>query len=113
MNTEREKFEAWFVRNIPDDVRDNALLALRQSEREDGSYKQPIMQAFWEGWQARAASPQATAPVYFKRSEFRHVKPSGWVTFNIRAEDADSAERLLRGEQVAVPQPSGEQQKGQ
>lgn len=60
MNNEREKFEAWFVRNIPDDIRDNALLALRQSEREDGNYRQPIMQAFWEGWQARAASASET-----------------------------------------------------
>lgn len=54
---EREAFETWFVRNIPDDIRENALIALRQSESEDGCYRQPIMQAFWEGWQGRASLP--------------------------------------------------------
>jgi hypothetical protein len=55
MNNEREKFEVWLLRDIPAELLNDALAALRQSEREDGNYRQPLMQAFWEGWQARAA----------------------------------------------------------
>ena len=60
MDDERKEFEAWFVSKIPSDVKNDALLALRKSEREDGNYRQPVMQAFWEGWLARAAS--STSP---------------------------------------------------
>lgn len=61
MNNECEKFEFWLLRDIPSELMSDALLAVRQSACEDGNYRQPLMQAFWEGWQARAASPQATA----------------------------------------------------
>jgi hypothetical protein len=54
---------------------------------------------------ALESNPQSPKGVYFKRSEFRHVKPSAWVTFNVRAEDADDAEKLLSGEfRAAAPQ---------
>lgn len=95
LDGERAAFEAWA---FPDGL---------DLERHEDGYRYPVTNRAWRAWQARAASPQATAPVYFKRSEFRHVKPSGWVTFNIRAEDADAAERLLRGECVATQPATG------
>jgi hypothetical protein len=81
-----------------------ALLAADHTEAYEVVYR--LMQEAHAALQAAPAA-ETVKPVYFKRSEFRHVKPSAWVTFNIRTEDADDAERLLRGECIAMSEATG------
>lgn len=61
MDDERAAFEAWWVREVPERYRADTLRVLKQSRELDGAYGIGKSQAAWEGWQARATSPQPVA----------------------------------------------------
>ncbi|WP_192903321.1 hypothetical protein [Burkholderia thailandensis] len=59
---ERATFEAWWVREVPEQYRAGVLLLLRQSRKTDGKYGIVNAEGAWEVWQARASSlPPALA----------------------------------------------------
>lgn len=51
---EREQFEAYWVREVPERYRAETLKSLRDSRRKNGSYNITMAAHAWEAWKARA-----------------------------------------------------------
>lgn len=81
IDKERPGFEAWFMQNRS--MRERPARATDSASLEDGrDYQGNAVECCWQGWQARAAIPPATAqPVgYFELptrsgSTYREVDP--------------------------------------
>ncbi|WP_186125985.1 hypothetical protein [Burkholderia gladioli] len=58
---ERAAFEAWWVRDVPQEYREHTLRILKQSREQDGKYRIGKAEGAWDVWQAALAS-QAAAP---------------------------------------------------
>jgi hypothetical protein len=62
--TEREQFEAHWVRDVPKECRQSALAEMKANRNAEGGYERDEIDWAWEAWQAsRRAALEAAAAV--------------------------------------------------
>jgi hypothetical protein len=84
LDDERAAFEAWAAETYGNDDDDSGV----SLERQDDGYLYSGVDDAWNGWQARAASPQATVYSLFSSSDrrnFGHLVPQEFVNAVIEA----------------------------